>query len=80
MQRINNDIKQGMEDGTITSDREMMLDDYLQERVDATQKSDEAKRMQQELQTKLAAVKARIAQQPTFDMGTLQYLDRKSVV
>ena len=59
---INNDL--------IASDKTSSLDDYLQERVDESQKDEESRRMQRELQEKLAAVQTRIAQQPAFDMGT----------
>ena len=65
-------ISDGLESGQLTSDREMMLEDYLQERVDATKTDEEAQRMMQEEQRKIAAVKERLAADPHINVGTIE--------
>ena len=67
------EIAQGMEAGNITADRELMLDDYLQERVDAAKKSVESKRLQHELQQNYAALQQRVLADPKIDIGTPEH-------
>lgn len=64
------EIKQGLEDGTITANEEMGLNEYLQQQVDAVKKDAEAQRMQREAAQQLNAIRARIAENPSFNMGT----------
>lgn len=59
----------GAQDGTLT-DTQMALEDYLQQRVDATKKTAEAERMNREANEQLAAVKAQIAAKPEVNLGT----------
>lgn len=64
------DIDAGIADGTIASDREMMLDDYLQQRVDATNKDSERQRMSEETRKQIGDIRATIEGNPSFNMGT----------
>lgn len=64
------DIDSGIADGTIASDREMMLDDYLQQRVDATNRDAEAQRMNEETRKLVGDIRATIETDPSFNMGT----------
>lgn len=66
------EIKRGLEDGSITGDREMMLKDYLQERVEATEKSDEARRMQVDATQNLKAVQEKVMSLQTINIGTTE--------
>ena len=59
----------GAQDGTLT-DTNMALEDYLQQRVDASKKTAEAERMNREANEQLAAVKAQIAAKPEVNLGT----------
>lgn len=54
----------------IASDNTSSLNDYLQSRVVASDKDTESKRMYNEFQQNLTAVRQRIAENPAFDMGT----------
>ncbi len=66
------EINDGLENGSIVSDNEMMLNDYLQSRVDASDKDAEAQRMNEEIRQKLLDVRQRIEQNPSFNVGTVE--------
>lgn len=64
------DLEEGFESGDIISNRQMMLDDYLQERVDVMKKDSEAQRMHDEKVAQMKNVRQRIKENPVVNIGT----------
>ena len=63
------ELKEGQDNGTLAY-RDMGLDAFLQERVDAVKSSDEAARMNEEMRQKLVDVQKRVAAEGVINMGT----------
>lgn len=61
-----------MEDGTVVSDRQMMLDDYLKERSDSSKADAERQRMDETARGKLNQIKQALSQNPVINVGTAE--------
>lgn len=66
------DIDAGIADGTIASDREMMLDDYLQERVDLVHSETEGQRVNDDWLKQVENLKGVIRTNPRINIGTTE--------
>jgi len=62
--------KDRLDSDEVTSDREMMLDDYLDERVKETKDSEEAQRMETERRQQLQHVKEEARSRGSINLGT----------